>query len=93
MAWSVGDILLTWGFGIQEQLKVFYSLCSPERSSRIEVIIRAFEQRGGDQQALKELNEELKEVRAFTVLAEHTHWMPLTRTAMTDDPNRCTVKT
>jgi len=48
----------------QERLRTFYALWSPERSSRIEIIVRTFEERGGDSQALYELNEELREVCA-----------------------------
>ena len=47
---------------LRERLKKFYSMWSPDRASRVEAIVRTFEQRGAGSEALRELNEELREV-------------------------------
>jgi hypothetical protein len=47
---------------LRVRLRRFYSIWSPARSARVEAIVRTFEQRGAGAEALRDLNEELREV-------------------------------
>jgi len=73
-------------YASQERLKAFYALWSPDRSSRIDIIVRTFEERGGDGQALYELNEELREVCATSSC------LYLARCSAVDGSNQTTIK-